>query len=308
MPLKIVTADERLNQRDRAINIAIFGEPKIGKTTLARTLDPETTLFIDLEAGTLSLEEWRGTVIDILQSSRDMAGDPWEIAKAITCWLCGPNPMAPAASFYSADMYQKLCASFGDPAQFAGKSTLFWDSITVASRLAYAYADRHPESISEKSGKKDGFAVYRILGQELIGWLTHIQHAQNRTNIVVGILEQHKTPTGLTVWEPQIEGSKAGRELPGIFDHIVTLAMLQTPEGKSYRALVCTKDNPWGFPAGGRSGRLDMLEPPDLGALLTKIRTAKRHDTTLGTALPAPEQPNAAPAVPGTPLPASQAA
>ncbi|MFT3687754.1 hypothetical protein [Paenirhodobacter sp.] len=47
-------------------------------------------------------------------------------------------------------------------------------------------------------------------------------------------------------------------------------------ETAAERRLVCKSGNPWGLPAKDRSGRLDMTEPPDLGALLARIddRTA----------------------------------
>ena len=46
-------------------------------------------------------------------------------------------------------------------------------------------------------------------------------------------------------------------------------------EKATERRFVCRSGNPFGLPAKDRSGRLDMTEPPDLGALLTKInRTA----------------------------------
>jgi hypothetical protein len=42
------------------------------------------------------------------------------------------------------------------------------------------------------------------------------------------------------------------------------------------RRLVCRSGNPYALPAKDRSGRLDVTEPPDLGALLAKInRTAR---------------------------------
>ena len=34
---------------------------------------------------------------------------------------------------------------------------------------------------------------------------------------------------------------------------------------------VCTSPNAWAYPAKDRSGRLDQIEPPDLGKLLTKL-------------------------------------
>ena len=43
------------------------------------------------------------------------------------------------------------------------------------------------------------------------------------------------------------------------------------PERGQTRWLVCQSGNPFGLPAKDRSGRLDVTEPPDLGALLRKI-------------------------------------
>ena len=43
--------------------------------------------------------------------------------------------------------------------------------------------------------------------------------------------------------------------------------------------------NPWGYPAKDRSGRLALLEPPDLGQLFAKITGNPRATTT---PLPAP--------------------
>jgi hypothetical protein len=42
-------------------------------------------------------------------------------------------------------------------------------------------------------------------------------------------------------------------------------------ERATERRLVCRAGNPFGLPAKDRSGRLDVTEPPDLGALLAKI-------------------------------------
>jgi hypothetical protein len=36
------------------------------------------------------------------------------------------------------------------------------------------------------------------------------------------------------------------------------------------RAFICTP-NPWGYPAGDRSGKLEQIEPPDLGKLIAKL-------------------------------------
>ncbi len=283
--LQIVTAAQRLAAPSK-INIVLFGESGAGKTTQARTLDPETTLFIDLEAGTLAIQGWAGDILDIRKQATALGAHPWEIARVIACYIGGPNP---AENFgpYSKAAYDQVVAAFGDPAQLAKYTTIFVDSLTVASRMAFSWSQKQPEAISEKSGKPDNRSAYGLLGQELIKWFTHLQHC-DRSIITVGILDKEVDDLKRVSFKPQIEGAKAGRELPGIFDQVLTLANFPMEGGGSYRAFVCQNGNPWGFPAKDRSGCLEMQEPPDLGALMRKIRAGQRLDAKLTTTLPAP--------------------
>ena len=54
-------------------------------------------------------------------------------------------------------------------------------------------------------------------------------------------------------------------------------------DGKPVRAFVCTSPNPWGYPAKDRSGRLEQLEPPNLGKLIAKLIpvVSSRHNSCL---------------------------
>lgn len=288
MALKIITADERL-AAPQHINQAIFGPSGVGKTTLARTLDPETTLFVDLEAGMLAVGDWKGSHIDVIEQAKAMGCHPWDLCKALAVWIGGPDPAAdpnhPEQAPYAEPAYNSYCAALGDPAMVAGKNKLFWDSITVAGRMSFGWSMRQPQSFSEKTGKPDMRGTYGLHGREMIRWLTHIQHIKNRSTIVVGILDEEKDDLGRITYWPQIDGSKTGREIGGIFDQVLTLASLTAEDGTKFRALVTHQDNPWGYPAKDRSGKLDMLEPPDLGALFAKMQSGPRVDGTLATAL-----------------------
>lgn len=283
--LRIIKADER-NATPAKINIALFGPSGVGKTTQARTLDPKTTLFVDLEAGTLAIQDWAGDVVDVRAEAAQHNMHPWDVARGLACFLGGPDPAAPPSSPYSAKAYEWYCQMFGDPAALAKYDTIFVDSITVASRFAFEWAKLQPESFSEKTGKPDTRGAYGLLGQEMVRWLTQLQHIKGKSIIVVGILDKHVDDLKRVSWEPQIEGSKAGRELPGIFDQVITLQNFTTPDGTAYRAFVCHQNNPDSFPAKDRSGRLELLEPPHLGSLINKIRTGPRIDGTLQTGLP----------------------
>ena len=65
MPARIVTADERLAAANNKTSLAIFGMPGVGKTSLLKTLSPDQTVCLDLEAGMKSVQDWPGASIPI---------------------------------------------------------------------------------------------------------------------------------------------------------------------------------------------------------------------------------------------------
>ena len=106
----------------------------------------------------------------------------------------------------------------------------------------------------------------------MVLWLNQLQHARVKHVIFAGILERVVDEFNRGEWQLQSEGSKASRELPGIVDEIITMNWLDFGDGKPpTRGFVCTSPNPWGYPAKDRSGRLDQIEEPDLGKLLSKL-------------------------------------
>src|SRR5690349_21296800 len=128
MTLRIITADQRLAEPAKS-NIALFGPSGIGKTTQARTLNPETTLFLDLEAGMLAIQDWRGDAVDVRAMATEIGVTPWEFARAMACFLCGPDP-SDFDGAYSKIAYEQYCKTLGDPAQLKKYDTIFVDSIT----------------------------------------------------------------------------------------------------------------------------------------------------------------------------------
>ena len=271
MSLPIISAQQRMAER-KGVKLLMLGKSGIGKTTRLRDLEPSTTLFIDIEAGDLSVASWPGDTIRPAS---------WPECRDLFVYLAGPDRSLPPEAAFSVAHYEHVVGQFGDPAQIERYATFFVDSITQMSRLCFTWCKSQPGAISDRSGKPDLRAAYGLLGQEMVGALTHLQHARGKNVVFVAILDERLDDFNRRVFEPQIEGSKTGLQMPGIVDEVVTLAEIKAEDGSSYRAFVTHTLNPFGFPAKDRSGRLDLLEPPDLGALIAKCAGTPTATTSL---------------------------
>lgn len=279
MSFPIITADQRLAEK-RGIKGCILGPSGIGKTSLLWSVDADSTLFFDLEAGDLAVEGWIGDAI---------RPRTWQECRDFAVYIGGPNPALREDQPYSQAHFDAVCAKFGDDVQGSTNAasagmrksgptsldkydTVFVDSITVAGRLCLQWCKGQPQAFSDRTGKPDTRGAYGLHGQEMIAWLTHLQHTRNKNIWFVGILDEKVDDFNRKVFTPQIDGSKTALELPGIVDQVITLAEIKSEDGGSYRAFINHTLNPFGYPAKDRSGRLDLIEEPHLGKLMAKIR------------------------------------
>lgn len=261
MALPIISADQRLMQT--GLKIQIWGGYKIGKTSQILTISQDGTLVIDFEAGLLAVGASKVKSTDRVRT--------WDDARHWACYVCGPDPAAEAGKVYSKQHYDWLCNTWGDPAQLNQYENIFVDSTSNAGSLCLRYCQQQPQAQS-KGGGPDIRAAYGMLATEMVAWCNHWQHSPKNV-ILVGGLEQREDETRRKVWVPLIDGAKSASALPYIFDEIITMADVSMNGSEPFRAFVCQKINPWGFPAGDRSGRLKMLEEPHLGRLMEKIRS-----------------------------------
>lgn len=276
--MSIISAAKR--EISTGIKGVIYGESGVGKTSLIHSLPADETLVLDLEAGLLAVEGWDGDSVEIRQ---------WELARAWASLIGGINPSVMDASPYGKQYYDNVVARLGvDPKSLDKYKNIFIDSITVASRLCLDWAKRQPEAYT-KQNEISNLKVYGLLGQEMIHWLTQLQHTKNKNVWFVGILDRKTDDMGAATYEPQMEGSKGKLELPGIVDQVITMTVLKAKDKdgneSKKRVFVTDKLNKWGYPAKDRSGRLDPIEAPHLGRLMDKIKNGQRKAINFDTVL-----------------------
>jgi AAA domain-containing protein len=260
--MKIITADQRLAEKSGA-KVLIVGPSGVGKTSLLRTIGAEqlaSTLFVDIEAGDIA-------VADLPVAS--VRPRTWAECRDLACVLGGFNPALPANVAYSEAHFFEATKS-AELARLASYQILFVDSLTAAGRLCFTWAEQQPEAFTDR-GRKDLRAAYGLHARSMLGWLNQLQHARGKNVVFVAVLEKNTDELNVSSWQPQLEGAKTGRELPAIVDEIVTMTWIDFGDRKPVRAFVATSPNPWGYPAKDRSGRLEQIEPPSLGALMAKL-------------------------------------
>jgi AAA domain len=255
---KVILAADR-TAAPRGAKALIVGPTGVGKTTLLRTLELPNTLFVDIEAGDLAVQD---LAVDTFRPRT------WPQCRDLAVVLAGPNPAVPADAVYSEAHYDAAIAELGSPKPYR---TYFVDSLTAVGRLCFGWASQQPEAFSDRSGKRDLRGAYGLHAREMVGWLMCLQQAREVNLVFLGILETVLDDYGRTEHRLQLEGARTGRELPGVVDQVITYHWVDFGDGVLTRAFVCTAPNRWGYPAKDRSGRLDQLEEPHLGKLFAKL-------------------------------------
>src|SRR5690606_10328511 len=132
----------------------------------------------------------------------------WQESGDVDVFLAAPDDSLPAEAAFSDAHDDDVIAECGDAAQLDRYETVVLVGITQLSRQCVAWCKPQPGAVSDRAGKPDMRGAYGLLGQEMIGALTHLQHARGKNVVFVAILDERLDDYNRKVFVPQIEGSK----------------------------------------------------------------------------------------------------
>ncbi len=125
---------------------------------------------------------------------------------------------------------------------------------------------------AEKKATKDPRQAYGAMQEQMADIIRAFRDLPKHVYMSAK-LEKSQDELGRVLYSPSMPGNKSGQALPYFFDEVLALRVERDADGNSYRALLCDGDGSW--LAKDRSGKLDQWEPPDLGAIINKIRGVK---------------------------------
>lgn len=123
---------------------------------------------------------------------------------------------------------------------------------------------------AEKKVAKDPRQAYGAL-QEKLGDLIRSFRDLTGINVYFSAKTEKATDdTGRILYYPSAPGNKTAQALPYFFDEMFALRAEKDDSGATMRMLQTDTDGIWA--AKDRSGKLDMWEEADLGAVINKIK------------------------------------
>lgn len=124
---------------------------------------------------------------------------------------------------------------------------------------------------AEKKSSKDPRQAYGAMQEQMADIIRAFRDVPGKHVYMSAKLEKNQDEMGRMLYSPSMPGNKTGQSLPYFFDEVLALRVEKNAEGETQRALMCDSDGLW--VAKDRSGKLEMWEAPDLGAIIRKIES-----------------------------------
>lgn len=122
---------------------------------------------------------------------------------------------------------------------------------------------------TEKRSAKDPRAAYGEMADQVSSLIRAFRDLPHKHVYMSAKAERSQSETGALLYAPSMPGNKLGQSLPYFFDLVFALRCESDADGAIQRIIQTDTDGFW--MAKDRSGKLEMWESPDLGAIIKKV-------------------------------------
>ena len=171
------------------------------------------------------------------------------------------NVAIPGAKIKSVDDLTEAYNWFKNVKEARQFKTIFIDSVSEIAEVILANA---------KKQVKDPRQAYGELIEKTMMMVRAFRDLEGFN--VVMLFKQESSDdevTKIKTYGPSLPGAKLGNQIPYMFDEVLRMGIGKTPDGREYRFLQTQPDIQ--YEAKDRSGRLALIEPPDLSLVFAKI-------------------------------------
>lgn len=125
----------------------------------------------------------------------------------------------------------------------------------------------------EKKKSKDGRAAYGEMADKMATVIRSFRDIPDRHVYMSAKLEKMQDDKGKMIYTSSMPGKNMTKDLPYFFDEVFAMRVETDADGNKWRGLLTSQDGMW--VGKDRSGKLDLWEEPDLGAIIKKIQGGK---------------------------------
>lgn len=221
----------------KRVSFLIYGSPKIGKTSLVKTLPvtgDDKLLYIGADPGQLVLRDRNFTILET--SDGEPLGETF---------------------FEQAYAYAKKNAS-----------GLEWVVVDGVDEIADAIL------ASKLKTQRDGRRAYGEMADYTEDWMKRVRDIKKTSVIFITHMDRVELGEGEIGYMPQFPGNKIQKSVNGWFDEIGCMRFVTGEAGKLRRVIQFNPEVDPKYLVGDRSGALGMYEDPDLGVIFKKIHGA----------------------------------
>ena len=233
MAMKLTKATDAAHKR---LSILIFGEPKSGKTTLAKTLpvsSDEKLLYVAADPGQLALRDRPFTVVE--------PGDG-ELTEAF---------------------FNEVLAHIKEYG-----SNYEWIFVDGVDEVAQAILK------SKLKTQRDGRKAYGEMAEYVESWMKAIRDTKGVSVVFVTHIEQKDAGEGEVQFVAAFPGQRIQQEVDAWFDLIGCMRLVRDGDGTPKRFIQFRREADMRFIVGDRSGVTNLYEEPNLGGLFKRIHEA----------------------------------